>query len=72
MRMRRRGHKLAGNARGWRDEAMLHEDGQRRLNVERMFAGESNKVGVARYPAVGCVGVPAVNLLKLHLLCVER
>ena len=39
---------------GWREEAGLHEVGQRRLDVEGMTPRQAYQTRVARHPVVGC------------------
>ncbi|RWV85521.1 hypothetical protein GW17_00052680 [Ensete ventricosum] len=53
--------------RDQRDEPVVHEPGQRRLAVERVFPGEPDEGLVALDPAVGGVLVPRLVNRRLHL-----
>ena len=53
--------------RDGRNEPVVHEPGQRRLAVERVFPSEPDEGWVALDPAVGGALVPRVVNRRLHL-----
>ena len=51
---------------------MLHQRGQRRLDIEWMLASETHEVGMARHPVVGRVNILCIDLQIIELFGVQR